>query len=275
MEDWPIFDIFDKLANLVTIQRQHREAYQVRWGKGSAPAVDDPDRGIHQVWRRMIPNACERSLDLDHAKEMGRPLSGAQHRTGSMQFMAIGVLYGHWHTYRNDLEPVFYVFLCACIRYGANASRGKEMRTSRRVLRFNCSGFWGTLPEPTPGAAKSAAREAELELVKDELVLLKASSDGYLQIRNWFVAVYRRQVFRDVTAHGRGLIDAGNGAAHDGDPVTDALLYQRIIRWDDRTYSSLNGMACGRVLLCGILMPFTFNFERKRHGTMAQLTLAL
>ncbi|PQE05123.1 serine threonine- kinase Sgk2 protein [Rutstroemia sp. NJR-2017a BBW] len=44
--------------------------------------------------------------------------SGARHRTGTMQFMAIEVLEGKGHTYRHDLESFFYVFLWICVRYG-------------------------------------------------------------------------------------------------------------------------------------------------------------
>ncbi|KAI9825192.1 MAG: hypothetical protein M1826_007049 [Phylliscum demangeonii] len=106
-------------------------------------------------------------------------------------------------------------------------------------------------------AARSAAQDAEIDrvkdelaLMKDELALLKASSDGYLQIRNRFVAVYRRQVLKDATPDDRGLVDVGNSATHDGDPVTDALLYQRGIRSDDRTYASLYGMEWESVLSC-------------------------
>ncbi|KAI9888781.1 MAG: hypothetical protein M1814_006286 [Vezdaea aestivalis] len=50
-------------------------------------------------------------MDLDLAKELGSERSGARHRTGTMEFMAIEVLRGKPHTYRHDLESFFYVFL--------------------------------------------------------------------------------------------------------------------------------------------------------------------
>ncbi|KAI9763725.1 MAG: hypothetical protein M1840_009122 [Geoglossum simile] len=50
-------------------------------------------------------------IDLDLAKELGSGLSGARHRTGTMEFMAIEVLECGAHTYRHDLESFFYVFL--------------------------------------------------------------------------------------------------------------------------------------------------------------------
>lgn len=56
-------------------------------------------------------------IDLDLAKELDSLPSGASHRTGTMQFMAIEVLQGKGHTYRHDLESFFYVFVWMCIRY--------------------------------------------------------------------------------------------------------------------------------------------------------------
>jgi len=57
-------------------------------------------------------------IDLDLAKELDSGPSGARHRTGTMEFMAIEVLEGVAHTYRQDLESFFYVFLWVIIRYG-------------------------------------------------------------------------------------------------------------------------------------------------------------
>lgn len=58
------------------------------------------------------------SSHLDLAKELDSLPSGAPHRTGTMQFMAIEVLEGKGHTYRHDLESFFYVFIWMCIRHG-------------------------------------------------------------------------------------------------------------------------------------------------------------
>jgi serine/threonine protein kinase len=54
-------------------------------------------------------------IDLDLAKELDGGPSGARHRTGTMEFMAIEVLEGRPHTYRHDLESLFYVFLWVII----------------------------------------------------------------------------------------------------------------------------------------------------------------
>ncbi|KAG6037944.1 hypothetical protein E4U41_004648 [Claviceps citrina] len=55
-------------------------------------------------------------IDLDLAMEVGAGPSGAKHRTGTMEFMAIEVLEGKSHTYRHDLESFFYVLLWLCAR---------------------------------------------------------------------------------------------------------------------------------------------------------------
>ena len=55
-------------------------------------------------------------IDLDLAKEEGQGPSGARHRTGTMEFMAIEVLLRISHTYRHDLEAFFYVLIWLCVR---------------------------------------------------------------------------------------------------------------------------------------------------------------
>lgn len=57
-------------------------------------------------------------IDLDLAKEEGTGPSGARHRTGTMEFMAIEVLLEISHTYRHDLESFFYVLIWQCARRG-------------------------------------------------------------------------------------------------------------------------------------------------------------
>ncbi|KAF8417791.1 hypothetical protein EV426DRAFT_621756 [Tirmania nivea] len=42
-------------------------------------------------------------------------VSGTPHRIGTFDFMAIGVHYGHLHTYRHDLESFFWLLLYLCI----------------------------------------------------------------------------------------------------------------------------------------------------------------
>ncbi|ATY66737.1 serine threonine-kinase Sgk2 [Cordyceps militaris] len=55
-------------------------------------------------------------IDLDLAKVRDSVASGAQHQTGTMQFMAVEVLCAVDHTYRHDLESFFYVLIWMCAR---------------------------------------------------------------------------------------------------------------------------------------------------------------
>jgi hypothetical protein len=63
-------------------------------------------------------------IDLDLAKGLDGGPSGARHRTGTMEFMAIEVLEGRPHTYRHDMESLFYVFLWVIIRHSQGAGHG-------------------------------------------------------------------------------------------------------------------------------------------------------
>jgi Fungal protein kinase len=54
----------------------------------------------------------------DQAKELGSGPTGARHRTGTMEFMAIEILKGTAYIYRHGLESVFYVLLGVIIRHG-------------------------------------------------------------------------------------------------------------------------------------------------------------
>jgi serine/threonine protein kinase len=69
-------------------------------------------------------------INLDLAKELDSDPSGARHRTGTMEFMAIEVLEGRAYTYRHDLKSFFYVFLWVIIRYGQETDKNLP-KTSR------------------------------------------------------------------------------------------------------------------------------------------------
>ncbi|KAL2889205.1 serine/threonine-protein kinase Sgk2 [Ceratocystis lukuohia] len=75
-------------------------------------------------------------IDLDLAKVLDSEPSGARHRTGTMQFMAIEVLSKKDHTYRHDLESFFYVLIWMCARQAwSNGFAGKEIPRKKSRLR--------------------------------------------------------------------------------------------------------------------------------------------
>ncbi|KAI0406031.1 serine/threonine-protein kinase Sgk2 [Xylaria palmicola] len=67
-------------------------------------------------------------IDLDLAKAVNDSSRSARQQTGTMQFIAIGVLQGADHTYRHDLESFFYVLLwmCAIVSWEKSQFRGEE-----------------------------------------------------------------------------------------------------------------------------------------------------
>ena len=71
-------------------------------------------------------------IDLDLAKVIDSGPSGARHRTGTMQFMAVEVLRKADHTYRHDLESFFYVLLWMCARQSWSNGFGGGQRSPRK-----------------------------------------------------------------------------------------------------------------------------------------------
>ncbi|KAF2453067.1 hypothetical protein BDY21DRAFT_388293 [Lineolata rhizophorae] len=71
-------------------------------------------------------------IDLDLGKELDRAPSGARHRTGTMEFMAIEVLRGKQHTYRHDVESFFYVIVWVIISHRPGGSQGLSKESQLR-----------------------------------------------------------------------------------------------------------------------------------------------
>ncbi|KAI9863684.1 MAG: hypothetical protein M1813_003707 [Trichoglossum hirsutum] len=106
--------ILELLEAFRDIIKGHRSLYQV--GKILHRDVSINNVIITDAKKEEDPRGM--LIDLDLAKEMGSGPSGARHRTGTMEFMAIEVLECKPHTYRHDLESLFYVFLWVIIQYG-------------------------------------------------------------------------------------------------------------------------------------------------------------
>jgi hypothetical protein len=75
-------------------------------------------------------------IDLDLAKVGDSGPSGARHRTGTVQFMAIEVLLRINHTCRHDLESFFHVLLWMCARQAwSNGLGGKQKPTQDSLFK--------------------------------------------------------------------------------------------------------------------------------------------
>ncbi|KAH8799091.1 hypothetical protein F5884DRAFT_869681 [Xylogone sp. PMI_703] len=86
-----------------------------------------------------------RLIDLDLGKELDSAPSGASHRTGAMQFMAIEVLQGKGHTYRHNLESHFSM---SSYGYTGGGIGKAKVRRSRLVMTSRLRGWYmGTYTE--------------------------------------------------------------------------------------------------------------------------------
>ncbi|KAI1271450.1 serine/threonine-protein kinase Sgk2 [Xylaria sp. FL0933] len=97
-------------------------------------------------------------IDLDLAKEEGQGRSGARHRTGTMQFMAIEVLTGTAHTYRHDLEAFFYVLIWLC------AYRAREGQQKSPLLARWHNGTYEQIAQSKRGDMDQGGLENLLQL---------------------------------------------------------------------------------------------------------------
>ena len=102
---------FRSVQELLEVLRDAIPAHQSLYTKGRILHRDISPNNI------MITDATKPGdfkgmlIDLNMAKETESGPSGARHRTGTVQFMAIQVLLKADHTYRHDIESFFYVLL--------------------------------------------------------------------------------------------------------------------------------------------------------------------
>ncbi|EXU96023.1 protein kinase [Metarhizium robertsii] len=146
-------------------------------------------------------------IDLDLAKEVGKGPSGARHRTGTMEFMAIEVLLGISHTYRHDLEAFFYVLLWLCARRGWALSGASGRRPKKSMLSR-----WYT------GAYEDIAQSKRGDMDKNGLeVILREFPEDFDSVKPLCRAI------RDVLfPHKDGLFT--------GTPQDPNILYDPIIK---------------------------------------------
>lgn len=91
----------------------------------------------------------------------------------------------------------------------------------------------------------------ELQYHKHEIQCLKLASDGYIKIRQRFLDVFRRDVLKDKSGQSTSSINAGNIAAHGGDAVTDARIFESGIHKDNGPMTIIYGLDPIQVLLLG------------------------
>ncbi|SLM35077.1 serine threonine-protein kinase sgk2 [Lasallia pustulata] len=154
-------------------------------------------------------------IDLDLAKEEGKGPSGARHRTGTMEFMAIEVLQGTSHTYRHDIEAFFYVLIWLCARRGWALAGTSKKPPTETILSH-----WYT------GTYKDIARNKRGDMVQDGL---EAILEECSQVFDCVKPLCR--IIRDVLFSYNRLFT--------GTPQDPNILYDPIIEAFDDTISGL------------------------------------
>ncbi|ODH44302.1 hypothetical protein ACO22_00922 [Paracoccidioides brasiliensis] len=109
----PIYDYRSPLE-LLTALRDAIKAHRSLYLDGNILHLDISENNIIITDPDKADGHSGMLIDLDLAKEVGSEQSGARHRTGTMEFMAIEVLLNIDHTYRHDLESFFYVLIWQC-----------------------------------------------------------------------------------------------------------------------------------------------------------------
>ncbi|KJZ70169.1 hypothetical protein HIM_10429 [Hirsutella minnesotensis 3608] len=107
---------FGSIKELLEAMRDAIRAHQSLYVRGNILHRDISSNNIIITKPEMADGYKGMLIDLDLAKVADTGPSGARHRTGTMQFMAVEVLRQADHTYRHDLESFFYVLLWMCAR---------------------------------------------------------------------------------------------------------------------------------------------------------------
>jgi hypothetical protein len=103
--------------------------------------------------------------------------------------------------------------------------------------------------------AKDRIRIVNLE---NRVNVLTLASKGYREIRHRFLNVYRRDILGKVGPQGRENIITGNKAAHEGDVITDADLYnpkESNTRHDEEVLVALYGLTACQISQLGKCLP--------------------
>lgn len=100
------------------------------------------------------------------------------------------------------------------------------------------------------------SHKRQLAFLNSRTDTLRQLSDGYLDIRRRFFDIYRRDRKHPKEKKSTKTIRDGNAAAHDGDAVADAFLFERDKRTDRTTFRELYGLEADQVLQYRTHLPF-------------------
>lgn len=100
------------------------------------------------------------------------------------------------------------------------------------------------------------SHKRQLEFLNPRMDTLRQLSEGYLDNRRRFFDIYRRYIKHPKEKKSTKAIRDGNAAAHDGDAVADAFLFECDKRTDRTTFRELYGLDADQVLHYRTHLPF-------------------
>ena len=95
---------------------------------------------------------------------------------------------------------------------------------------------------------KATALDLKVNTMEDELNTMKLIHTEYLEVRNRFLSMAKRDQLGTASPKDYQIIRHGKVLVHTGDALCDAMLYKKRLRRDDETFQTLYGMAWSRVL---------------------------
>jgi serine/threonine protein kinase len=160
---------------------------------------------------------CGFLIDLDLAIRRDRlAASGASHRTGTLDFMATGLLHGQPHTFRHDLESFFFVLIWIATFYTpAPNSVLRDPRPDNTL--FDACHDLGSGDMRLIGKMKLAFVNGRTVFEEDCLGLMEPDMRSFLQpvLRKW-----RELLFPS----GFELEPIDQASAQGADPMYDAMI---------------------------------------------------
>ncbi|KAK2812984.1 hypothetical protein FQN50_001005 [Emmonsiellopsis sp. PD_5] len=213
---------YESISELLKALRDAIKAHRSLYSKGSILHRDISENNIIITDPEETGHA-GMLIDMDLAKELGSGRSGARCRTGTMEFMAIQVLFNTDHTYRHDIESFFYVLIWQCAVHGWRFTGRMENRPRDSLLTRWYTGTFRNIARAKRGDMYIDGFEDVLEEFPEEFDSVKPLC----------------RELREVLFPTRG------GKLFTGTPKDPAILYEPILGAFDKTIDDIKAAAAG------------------------------
>jgi hypothetical protein len=133
----------------------------------------------------------------------------------------------------------------------------KEQEEHRRQFKAMSSKIDSQDSKIDSQDSKIDSQDRRIADLEAQLKVVKGASEGYLQIRQRFLDTFRRDILQVPEARWAPSIAAGNRAAHDGDAVTDASLYETGVRHDVSLLFKIYGLNDSQIIKLSKYQPLS------------------